>query len=190
MRVPACGSYPVRNRSNAAAFRLVMANDPILDAPRTVQDLHQQMDIQRATWRVQRVGWWVLLVFSIAGLVGFLGDGPAVTTTARSGDAAVQYDLVVRRDGDAHVKFEIPSKRGHAVLTLPAGYMERVEIVSLQPEAVVAFSGPEAHSFVFSAPYGRTQVTMKLRPRRIGLLEFDPRANGQPLPTHHPLALP
>ena len=190
MRLPSCGSYPLRNRSTAAAFRLVMANDPILDAPRTVQDLHQQMNIQRETWRIQRVGWWILLLISIAGLVGFLGDGPVAMTTARSGDAAVQYDLVTRRDGDAHVRFEIPSRRGRAVLTLPSGYMEEVEIISLQPEPIVAFSGPDAHTFVFLAPHGRAQVALKVRPRKVGVLEFDPRVNGQALPTHHPLVLP
>lgn len=183
-------SYPVRNRTKAAAFRLVMAKDPILDAPRTVQELHRQMDIQRATWRVQRVGWWVLALLSIAGLAGVFGDGPVATTTARSGEASAQYDLIMRRDSDVHLQFEIPSQRGRAVLTLPSGYMAQVEIAGLQPEPIVTFSNPEAHTFVFSAPFGRALVAMKVRPRKSGSLAFDPRLNGQALPTYHPLVLP
>src|SRR5690606_40049077 len=49
------------------AFRWRMSTEPFLDAPRSVQELHRQMDVQTTTWRIQRIGWWVLLLFSLAG---------------------------------------------------------------------------------------------------------------------------
>lgn len=167
-----------------------MATDPILDSPRRIQELHQQMDVQRATWRVQRVGWWIMLLFCVCGFLGLLGSGPLVSVTARSGEAVTTYDLVVRRGGDATVSFEIPSKGGRATLTLPSSYMEVARLQNIQPTPIVAFSGPEAHTFVFAAPHNRATVSMTVRPRQIGPLEFAPRVNGQALPTHYPLVLP
>lgn len=167
-----------------------MATDPILDTPRCVQDLHQQMNIQHATWRIQRIGWWVMLAFSLAGLAGLLGDGPLLVATAQSGEAEVKYNLVLRRQSDAHINFAIPSQRGRAVLTLPASYLEAVELDGIQPEPVVAFSGPDGQTFIFSSPQPRAQVTLKIRPRKIGPLKFAPAVNGLALPTHYPLVLP
>jgi len=55
---------------------------------------------------------------------------------------------------------------------------------------VATFTGPHGQFFVFTAPYARAHVSMKIRARRIGLLDFTPRVNGEPLKTRRPLVLP
>ena len=179
-----------RNGNHRAAFRVTMNHDPILASPRNVQELHRQMDIQRTTWRVQRIGWWVLLLFSLAGVIGLLGQGPLAKVTDRTGDAEVNYELVLRGEGDSIVRYDLPSRDGRAVIALPARYMEAAEISAIQPETVAAFTGPDSQFFVFAAPYARAQVSMKIRARRIGWLDFTPHVNGRPLTTRHPLVLP
>lgn len=167
-----------------------MATDPLLAAPRSVQELHRQMHIQRATWRVQRIGWWLLLLLALAGLAGLLGNGPLAETVARSPNADVHYDLLVRRGSDALIRFDLRDQRSLTTLTLPSRYIEAVEITKMQPEPMTAFGEPDTYTFIFAAPNADARLLMTIRPRRVGVLEFLPRINGQPLPTRLPLALP
>lgn len=171
-----------------------MSKDPFLDAPRTVQDLHRQMDVQTTTWRIQRIGWWVLLLFSIAGAAGVLGRGPLAETTAQTsaqtGGTQLRYERVLRREGDSWLRFDMASQGGQATISLPQKYMEVIEITDIQPEPAESFTGPEGLSFVFAAPHERAQIRMKIRPHRAGFLDFAPTVNGEPLNTRRPLVLP
>jgi len=181
---------PARNGNLRAAFRLVMSMEPLLDAPRSVQELNRQMDVQKATWRTQRIGWWVLLLFSLLGLAGLLGGGPLAKTTAHSGNTEVEYEYILRREGDSTVTFDMAALDGRAVVTLPLRYLEAAEIVDIQPEPIAVFSGPDAQTFVFAAPHERTSVSLRIRARQIGQLKFTPNVNGQAVPTRLPVVLP
>ncbi|HLU91962.1 MAG TPA: hypothetical protein VKZ46_05190 [Pedomonas sp.] len=179
-----------------------MSTEPFLDAPRSVQELHRQMDVQTTTWRIQRIGWWVLLLFSLAGAAGVLGGGPLAETTARTGartgahtdaqagGAQLRYERVLRRGGTSWLHFDMAARGGQAMISLPPEYTQAVEITDLQPEPAESFTGPEGLVFVFAAPHERAQVRMKIRPRRAGLLNFAPIVNGEPLNARHPLVLP
>lgn len=181
---------PSRNEDRRAACRVTLSRDPLLDAPRNIQELKRQTDMQSTTWRIQRIGWWGFLLFSLAGAVGLLGQGPLAEVTGRTGEAQVRYDWMLRREGDSVVTFDIPGRNGRAVITLPARYMEATEISAIQPQPWATFTGPDRQFFVFSAPYGRTTVRLTIRARRIGLLDFAPSVNGQPLDTRRPVVLP
>lgn len=167
-----------------------MSTDPILDTPRCVQDLQSQMGIQETTWRAQRIGWWVMLLFSLCGFLGVLGNGPLARTTTQSGQTEVDYEYILRKQRQTTVTFHMAEHNGHAVLTLPRSYLEAADITDVQPDPVATFSGPETMTYVFPAPEGRTWVRLNVQPQQIGVLDFAPRANGQPLPTRSPFVLP
>lgn len=167
-----------------------MTTDPILSAPRSVQELHRDMPIQRATWKVQRIGWWVLVLMVLTGLAGLFGEGPIARTTARSANAAVQYDRVVRRGADSLIRFDVQARRDTVTLTLPSAYLDAVELEALQPEPVAGYGGQETYTFVFAARDRQARILLKVRPRHVGPLDFAPRLDGQLVPTHSPFALP
>ena len=44
-------------------------------------DLDQDIDFQQRSWKVQRVGWGLMVLFVLAGLSGLLGTGPLSNVT-------------------------------------------------------------------------------------------------------------
>ena len=167
-----------------------MTTDPILEAPRTIAELRRLEPIQRTTWRVQRVGWWVLLTVTIAGTLGLLGGGPLSRTETRQGGATVRYDAVLRRQADTDIVFDIPSSAGRARLTLPARYMDAVEIADIQPAPLAAYATQRGQTFLFLAPRAHARIRLTVRASSIGWLDFPPVVNAPVLPTHPPLVLP
>lgn len=168
-----------------------MTTDPILDAPRDIQELHRYKHIQQATWRAQRVGWWVLVLITLAGLAGLFGNGPLAKTSTRLGPIEAQYEFILRREADAVITFDTPAPAsGRASLTLPASYLDAVKISSIQPEPLAAYASKDGQTFIFAAPEARTRIRLTIRPRHIGWLDFAPQINGHPLPPRSPLVLP
>jgi hypothetical protein len=62
-------------------------------------DIDQDLEFQRREWKVQRIGWALMLLVILAALGGLFGRGPLSRAVAgRPGDPLrVEYDRFVRR---------------------------------------------------------------------------------------------
>lgn len=167
-----------------------MATNPILDAPRNVQELHRQAGIQQTTWRVQRVGWWVLLLICLSGVLGAFGDGPLSKADVHDEAARLRYEILLRRQSDTSVTFDIPSSSGRVSLTLPASYLEQIDISDIQPTPLVTYSTAEGQTFVFLSPHAETRVRLSIRAKHAGWLNFAPIVNERAISPRYPLVLP
>lgn len=72
-------------------------------------EIDEDMDFQRASWKVQRAGWVLMLLFIITGLLGLFGNGPI--SSARAGDEGstllVEYDRFLRVHAPTAAMFRI-----------------------------------------------------------------------------------
>jgi hypothetical protein len=61
----------------------------------------ESLSLQRREWRVDRVGWVVMGLILVAGLLGVWGGGllGSVTATGSDGRVLVDYDRFVRNLG-------------------------------------------------------------------------------------------
>lgn len=66
-------------------------------------EISEDVDFQRKSWRVQRVGWVVMLLIAAAALLGLFGDGPLASAEAgaESSGLVVRYQRFTR-EGDEH----------------------------------------------------------------------------------------
>lgn len=65
-------------------------------------EVRQHERFQQREWRFERVGWALVGLFVVAGLLGFLGKGPFSWATARSesGWVAVEYQRINHHEAD------------------------------------------------------------------------------------------
>lgn len=68
-------------------------------------EVRQNEQYQRAEWRFERIGWVLISLFLLAGLVGLLGTGPLSQTMSRSSQGLfeVEYQRVTHHMADDSV---------------------------------------------------------------------------------------
>ncbi len=107
-------------------------------------EIDQDMEVQRRSWRFQRIGWGGIVLFLGAALAGLFGDGPL--SRDRVGDPAhleVAYPRFERRSQEAVliVRFG-PQPSGVVRLWIDRDYLSEQPIQRVEPVPERA----EAHS--------------------------------------------
>src|SRR5690625_1718489 len=102
-------------------------------------DIEQDARFQQREWRIERVGWVLLTLFIVAGLVGVLGTGPLSWTTARSphGVVAVAYQRVTHHEADDSIELTFSPEAvqdGTVVVELTGSWVTGVDRQSMAPE--------------------------------------------------------
>ena len=135
-------------------------------------ELGQDLDFQRRSWRIERVGWGVMLLMVVAALLGLFG-GDAVLNQAALGtiDSGlhVQYHHVDRVLDPTHLRVELD---GSGRLWLANSFLERVLIDEIIPEPEQMIAGEERTTFVFALAEADAAGTVLIyyKPQRIGPL--------------------
>src|SRR5437870_1413168 len=102
-------------------------------------EVAQDLEFQRHSWRVQRVGWAALALLIGAALLGLLGKGPLCRTTAAvpAGDLRVDYERFGHFHTDAALRIEAvpaPGGDGRLRLWVDREYLEGVQIQHVLPQ--------------------------------------------------------
>ncbi len=148
-------------------------------------EIEQDHDFQRLTWRLQRVGWIVLVVVILAALLGLFGSGPLAraTTGAPGAPLRLEYDRLGRIEAPTTLTALLrPSARrpGEAILHLDRGFTDHFQIESVQPTPDRTEAGPDhsVYAFRVTGPGEPVRVTFRLRPEQIGPLTGRARVDG------------
>jgi hypothetical protein len=148
--------------------------------------LHVAEDMQRQQrlWRIQRVGWAMLGLFLLAGLLGvFGGIGPIGQGTIRSADGMLEVrharftryvaptELVVRVDRSL-------VRGGTVELAMARRYLDQWEMygVTPEPEGVRAEGDELVYAFAVGPGTDAVEIGFHGRPHAVGLLEGTARA--------------
>jgi hypothetical protein len=118
-------------------------------------EVKQDLEFQRREWVAQRVGWALMALVVLAGLLGLLGSGgPLSNASAHDEDGAVrvEYERFLHRHSPttlrAHVAAGVAEK-GEVRLWLDLEYLARGELQRVTPEPARVEAGPDRHTFVF-----------------------------------------
>jgi hypothetical protein len=140
-------------------------------------ELDQQPTFQRIEWFAQRVGWLILGAIIVAGVLGFLGDGPFSSTTASSSDGrlAVSYDQYLHRHAPSRIDIDVTSLPGASelILFLSDEFLAAVEIHQITPEATEEFGAEGFTGFRFrlQPEATRTSISIHFEPQESGPLQ-------------------
>jgi hypothetical protein len=105
----------------------------------------EDVDFLRRAWRVQRVGWALLVLILLAALLGLTGTGPLSQATAGS------------EGGPVRVWFD-------------RQYLHKVEVTGVVPEPESVEVSPDRVTYVFLAAEGGgpVELAFDLKPMRFG----------------------
>lgn len=129
---------------------------------------------QRLIWRLQPIGWSIMLLIVIAGLLGaFGGLGPLNETRVSIEGMRITYERFPPFGGETHVRISIDTSgiEGDSVrLSLETEYIERMQIQRMDPPPMRTEAREGAMVYEMAAGgSGGTVLLLTLRPRKIGV---------------------
>jgi hypothetical protein len=139
--------------------------------------IKEDMRFQRATWRVERIGWILLWLIMILALLGLFSEGPLSTTSVESpaGDLRVTYGRFQRSGAPAEVKLEASPKNGQeVVIRVSATMLDAFAIESISPRPQTERGVTHGVELVFPVAAGELlTVYMTVRPDGVGLVSSE-----------------
>lgn len=147
--------------------------------PQLVKDLEivEDLDYQRRSWIVQRVGWVVMGSLSLAGLLGLFG--PGLLSWAKAGKPGdrlwLEYERFERFQSPAQLRVHVApgaSQTGQTRLQIDRDYLEQIQLqqVTPQPWRVEAAGDQLGYIFQIAKPEQSTAITFYFQPQQIGSL--------------------
>lgn|SRR5688572_24056408 len=107
----------------------------------------------RAEWLIQRIGWGLVAMLVLAGLLGVFGDGPLARAQVAGPTALIEFDRFTRRASDSEWKI-IPkgaSADGKVSVMVSAPFAESFEITDVLPPPASARLESDHWRFEFDA---------------------------------------
>lgn len=106
------------------------------------KDIEKDFRIQQLEWPVLRVGWWLMGVFLILGVLGLFGSGKISWKTDESGWATIKYERYLRYSMPTQILIYPKGPLKDSSVYINADYLEKIHIEHIVPEPVsMTFSG-------------------------------------------------
>jgi hypothetical protein len=138
-------------------------------------ELDQDLEFERRSWTIERIGWVVMAIVGLAALIGVLGPGPLSETTAGEPDGPLwlEYSRLGRFSAPLTLRVHLGPSAGQqrlARIWLSREYLEGVQVERVTPHAAEVEAGPEQLTYVFPVrdPSRETAVTFSLKAQQIG----------------------
>lgn len=127
---------------------------------------------QRREWRIERIGWLLMGLTVLAGLLGLFGGGPLAHRSRHAGGLTLNYDGMVRTKAPSRIALEIASTGDETPVRvwLRESYMATVQLQHIVPQPLLSFtdSGRLVMDFAAIPGGGPLAVIVEIEPTRIG----------------------
>lgn len=144
--------------------------------------LHQDLAFQRRSWKFQRIGWIMMALFVLAGIMGLLGPGLLSHTTISTPTQSLQveYDRLIRLHASTRLKVQstpttatVEDADRIMQIQIRREYLEQFQIAHIlpEPEAVLIQPTNLRYDFLISKSDQPISITIDLEPKQIGWIE-------------------
>jgi hypothetical protein len=133
-------------------------------------EIEQQLEVQEASWRLQRIGWVGMVLLLVVALAGGFGRGPwSRARVGAPGGLEVDYGRFERRTQEARLVVRLgPQPAGLVRLWIDGDYLARQPLQNMlpQPERMALSSGRLILDLRVSGD--RPEIRIDTRPERFG----------------------
>jgi hypothetical protein len=134
--------------------------------------IDQDLEFQRREWIAQHVGWWALVAFIAAALLGAFGGG--LLSSARAGDEGsalwIDYERFVRVGTTSRLSVHLGAARDGSSqeLRINREYFENLRVEQIVPEPDRTVIGGSDVTMYFPPSNDSSVVILDVQPLRIG----------------------
>src|SRR5688572_25737195 len=87
-------------------------------------EIDESIDIQKQGWIIQRVGWFLMLVFVSMAAFGFFGSGLVSKKQMQKGNQKFEYEQYSRFESRMELKFDLNTSAQQNIISLPGNYLD------------------------------------------------------------------
>lgn len=114
----------------------------IEEMKKSIDSIEEGFPFLQKEWPVLRVGWTMLFLFILAGVLGLFGFGLLSDRTLENEVAVVEYDRYLRHSTESKVIIRSKIPLADSSIYLNRDYLKQVKIDRVQPEpSAVALEG-------------------------------------------------
>jgi hypothetical protein len=141
-------------------------------------DIDQNDKFQRREWRVSRLGWLLLALFVLAGLLGLLGSGPLSRVTAESDAGTVQaeYNRVAHYEAEDSLNLLFSPaaiEDGKVTVELTGSWISGAEVSTISPTPSTQYAIPGGVAMEFEVlQAGEVEAVFSFRAQEYGDLDL------------------
>jgi hypothetical protein len=145
--------------------------------------IEEDMQFQRRSWLVERIGWSLLAMLLAAGLTGIFFHGPLSRTTARdaSESVAVEYERFAHKTALTHFIIRVSAPLpDHVLVRLGPSFANMHDIESVEPRPIRSSGGSYGLELLFArSAAGDIAAYIAARPKRFGLMSLHVEVEGR-----------
>jgi len=149
--------------------------------------INNDNEFQKKEWSWARLGWVLMLIIAVIGLLGLFGQGPLSKSTARAGGIEVEYERFERLLAPAQIEVKLTQQdfqNGEARIQVDRNMLNMYNLQNIIPEPDQSILSDEFITYVFNVGQAGQllQITFELQPNRIGQVNGQiGLENGQPV---------
>ena len=135
--------------------------------------ISQDLEFERRQWRAQHVGWVVILLLLVAGLLGVFGGGLLSGAEATSGSLTLEYERLVRQRAQTALHLRLTSGPSNGIVSvwIDQPFLESVDVerITPQPVEMAAGAGRIVYHIALEDPSQPAEITVTYQPVGPGL---------------------
>lgn len=131
--------------------------------------IEEDMAFTRSSWRVERIGWVIFGIVTLAAVLGFTGSGPLNQKVVAKEQILVQYKPFARQLAPTSFDLVVKSDMQQEVL-IERNFLSNYQIdtITPEPEKVTIDGEYLRYQFNIDKPSGKKSITFHLTPQKVG----------------------
>ncbi|HXI11136.1 MAG TPA: hypothetical protein VNM92_00615 [Thermoanaerobaculia bacterium] len=132
--------------------------------------IEEDLEFQRRAWKVERAGWIVLFLATLAALAGACGGGMLAEGNGMAGRASVEYPRLARYTAPMKLQVTLPIAGNQSWMAVDNDYLGRVKFEAMIPSPDSAQGGPNETRLVFRGAGETLTVHIRAEANHVGIV--------------------
>lgn len=148
-------------------------------------ELGCDLAFERRWWRIQRIGWVILPLLILGGVLGIFGHGPLSEATAHPSGSELQvhYDRLARRETPTLLQLRVDKAAiasGEVRIRLNRALLDSMQLKQIIPEPLMTQPLADGARFIFRTDPTRDSAIIVFveNPTRPGFVESEVSVEG------------